>query len=113
MPACPAKKEPEQISDEDGLLVGLEHHHGARIATHGRICGRITGLLRQLLLRHGPSPQPWHERFPRRYITVKLGARLVPQQLVDRGLCPRALVDALDDDGAIEARPGGAVLRRL
>src|SRR5262245_31958059 len=38
---------------------------------------------------------------------------LVAQELVDRGLCPRALVDALDDDGAVEARPGGAVLHRL
>src|SRR5262245_5046990 len=38
---------------------------------------------------------------------------LVAQELVDRGLGPRALVNALDDDGAVEARPGGAVLRRL
>src|SRR5690348_2854732 len=33
----------------------------------------------------------------------------VAQQLVDRGLGPRPLVDALDDDGAIEARPRAAV----
>src|ERR1035438_636691 len=39
------------------------------------------------------------------------GVRLsIPQQLVDAGLGARALVDALDDDGAREA--GAAVLAR-
>src|SRR6185312_1375997 len=37
---------------------------------------------------------------------------LVAQQLVDRGLGARAFIDALDDDGASEARARAAVAQR-
>src|SRR5438093_8621668 len=42
-----------------------------------------------------------------------VSVRSIPQQLVDRGLGPGLLVDPLDDDGAIEARPRAAVRQRL
>src|SRR5438270_9095165 len=45
--------------------------------------------------------------------SVSLIGWSIPQQLIDAGLGARFLVHAFDDDGAVEARAGLAILHRL
>ena len=59
-----------------------------------------------------PHSQGGFQTHPAGRAKVRQALVSVPQQLVDRGLGARALVDALDDHGAVEGGAGRAVRQR-